>query len=251
MLDTQADISIIKKSSIKKYISINNSHTVKITGITTDAIYSLGTVEANINFYKQFSIIQIFHVVPDSFSIPAEGILGKDFLKNNYCTINYETMELRIKQMNQLPYYLPILQGPSEETVMLPARCEVFRELICENSNISKTNPFVLFPQSISPGVFISRAIIDRTNPIVRIMNTNSDPVIIRKNVIKMIDSLDNYNVYNIDTPDNSERNNKIDKFLPNDMPDEVEIEFKNLCHKYSDIFSLNTDIMTINNFYK
>lgn len=70
---------------------------------------------------NNISICHKFHVVPDDFGIPADGIIGKDFLKIHKCLIDYDEMSLSF-QFNNVNISIPILEGPSDNIITLPAR---------------------------------------------------------------------------------------------------------------------------------
>lgn len=95
LCDTQADISVIKESSIKNKMDIDTSETIRIKGVTNDPIESYGTVWLKI-YFNDCVIEHLFHVVPDSFNIPADGIIGKDFNRCFRCKIDYDDMSLMI-----------------------------------------------------------------------------------------------------------------------------------------------------------
>lgn len=95
LVDSQADISVIKQSFIDKYILTDPSHIIKIKGITEESITSFGITQLEI-FLPDLTLKHTIHVVPDTLAIPVSGILGKDFLKAFNCTIDYETMSLKI-----------------------------------------------------------------------------------------------------------------------------------------------------------
>lgn len=81
LVDSQAEISIIKKFSLKDDAIINNNNIVNIIGVTEGSVQSLGTINSLLNISEETEIDIEFAVVPDSFPIPTDGIIGKDFLK--------------------------------------------------------------------------------------------------------------------------------------------------------------------------
>lgn len=130
LVDTQADISLIKQSAIHSHFNIakhlNTSQITQIRGITNHVIRSIGTI--SIRFYiHNVALLCTLHVVPDDFNIPSDGILGKDFIKNYNCILDYDHMLLTIKA-NDTYLEVPILDGPNRESIVLPARCEVLRQ---------------------------------------------------------------------------------------------------------------------------
>lgn len=61
--------------------------------------------------YLHFSInnqkfIHIFHLVPDNFPIPFEGLLGNDFLKSFNCLIDYQNNKLFVQDKYLNLYHL-------------------------------------------------------------------------------------------------------------------------------------------------
>lgn len=122
MIDTQADISLIKLNRLKPRECIDTSEVIRITGITDEPINTIGSLQATIG-NDDFNVDFPFQVVPDHFHIPSDGILGKDFLKRFKCNIDYDTMSLTFYVGNRL-IILPISEGPREHTIVLPARSE-------------------------------------------------------------------------------------------------------------------------------
>lgn len=79
LVDTQADISVLKHSVVPGGENINASNVIKIKGITQDSMSSLGTL--HMRLYTEGDVLDHeFHVVPDEFNIDCHGIIGKDFL---------------------------------------------------------------------------------------------------------------------------------------------------------------------------
>lgn len=83
-IDTGADINVIKETALKGNASVSTENTSHITGITTDKLYTLGTLEIEILNKKH-----PFHVVEESFLIEAQGILGRPFLREERSNLNF------------------------------------------------------------------------------------------------------------------------------------------------------------------
>lgn len=174
LLDTQADVSIIKRSSLSAQIHCDKQQIIKITGVTKGEIYSLGLIRPEIQI-QNCIINQYLHVVPDTFEIPVDGILGKDFIKDNKCILDYGLQMLTIPGLNQI-LHIPIKQTP-----------------VCANNFIRQ---------------------------------------------IKYTDS----NVKRID---------HLLRILTPNFPLHIASELTILCTEYADIFHLETDKLTTNNFYE
>lgn len=216
-----------------------------ITGVTPGTVSTLGTITVNFNI-QDYLIPQELHIVDDDFSIPSEGILGKDFLKAYRCIINYEDMLLSFWFQND-KLEIPIEHGTGDNNCVIPPRCEVFR--LFKLGNIGK--PVFVDSQEICDGVFIGKCIVDSSNPILRIINVSDKFKCIGNFNIKSED-LANYNVYSIDKVElDSKRIDKLRNLLGEQMPKNVSDKLMPLCEEYADIFALENDKMTINNFYE
>lgn len=187
-----------------------------------------------------------FHVVPNEFRIPSDGILGKDFIKNYRCNIDYNNMILSFYFKNK-KLVIPILQGPEQDTIVLPARSEVIRKFTISNSN----EPQIIDSQELEPGVFIARTIINPSQPFARVLNTTNETKIL-KNVNVKHENLSNYEIFSTDSvPKINERTGNLLKIIKGNSPNRFHNDLLPLCKEFGDVFALETDKMTVNNFYE
>lgn len=87
----------------------------------------------------------------------------------------------------------------------------------------------------------------------VRMVNTNSELKTIKCPTFKVID-LEKFNIYTtMREKVENERTEKVQEILKKAYPNDEKIKPKleNLCSEFSDIFALETDRMTVNNFYE
>lgn len=98
MVDSGAEINIIKINSINPYIHTSNNELLLLEGITDHSVPTLGSVQININGYYA-----IFHLVPSNFPINQDGILGSEFLISHEANIDYSNENL-IFQNIQVPF---------------------------------------------------------------------------------------------------------------------------------------------------
>lgn len=215
--------------------------------MTDGSIASIGTIFANLTV-PDFVIQHKFHVVPNQFNIPSDGILGKDFIKRLRCRIDYDNMTITLR-INDSQVNIPIREGPRTGTTMLPARSEVIRKFNIRN--FCPDSPQVIDSQEVESGVFIARTIAHSATPLIRVVNTNHEPRII-SNCISKTEALSDFRIYCMnDANDNSNRTEELLKIFEKRTPTHVKKELLSLCAEYSDIFALDTDQMTVNNFYE
>lgn len=118
LVDSQADVCVIKYNAFFNYLIFNENDTIDIKGITNDLISSFGTIYINLQF-NDVSVSQIFHVVPDDFAIPSDGILGKDFIKKFKCVLDYGSMKFTMRLSNK-SISIPIQSGILDNELTIP-----------------------------------------------------------------------------------------------------------------------------------
>lgn len=246
-MDTQADISIIKESEIGNHFHFDHSNTIDIRGITEGTIRTIGTIQAKI-YTPMYILKHELHVVPEHFDIPVPGIIGRDFMRLFQCKLDYNNNTLTIR-LDHESVRIPIHEGPDEHSLIIPARSEVIRKL-----NKLKIHSDSLIPsQQFQDEVFMANTIINAANPFVRIVNTSDKDVKIQTNNIVPL-NLDNYEIRNCAHPctnTNTDRTNKLLAVLKPNFPKHISNELTQLCAEFSDIFSVEGDKSTTNNFYQ
>lgn len=90
-IDTGADISLFKACNIHPDQPVYINNKIKLTGITENSIETLGVVNTTLCFINSLVLNQDFHLVTSDLPIKADGILGRDFLVNYKCVIDYDT----------------------------------------------------------------------------------------------------------------------------------------------------------------
>lgn len=75
LVDTQADICILRRASLFETHNIDTNRTIYIKGITQDSLQSFGTLNIDLNV-NHGVITHEFHIVPDDFNVDCDGIIG-------------------------------------------------------------------------------------------------------------------------------------------------------------------------------
>jgi len=81
LVDTDADVSLIKPGNLDKTRKFDPDGTVKVKSVDGSIIETFGTVQTVINV-GLLKIPFIFQLVNKQIDIPCDGILGRDFLEN-------------------------------------------------------------------------------------------------------------------------------------------------------------------------
>ena len=244
MIDTGADISVLKDNS-DTFNDINIDNKINIQGINQGLIQSKGLTSLEIQTTK-YIIPHNFHIVESTFSIPCDGILGIDFIKKYNCQLDFTPAKylliIRPDNLNY-PIYVPINYSSGNNTIVLSARSEVVRKI-----ELTSNEDSILIPnQEIQPGIYAANTVVTTANAFVRLLNTTSTDQMVNVNKLNY-EPLANYDISEIN---NETRTNNVMSKLTKNFPKLFHKELKELCCKYTDIFGLDTESITTNNFYK
>jgi len=91
LLDTGADINIIKANALHRFILVYQDRKVKIQGITEEKQQTLG-----IAYLNSDNGTHEFHVVPKKFLLKKQGIIGSTFLRLENAKIDFEKQTVTI-----------------------------------------------------------------------------------------------------------------------------------------------------------
>lgn len=246
LIDSQADVCIIKQNSLKFYSKINTSEKIEITGVVRTPIYSLGTIDIEL-IIGNTTVTHKFHIMPNNFNIPSDGIIGKDFNKLYNCILDYGTQEytMRTKLGN---YTIPINMHTKDNFLTLPPRAETTRIF-----RFATKKSFLIKAKELQPGVMTSNSIASDGVALIQIINCTNTLQKIKIPEFEM-HPLENYKICSItETKNTKNRTNKIIEILSQNFPKETNVRSKltDICSEYADIFAIETDQMTVNNFYK
>lgn len=202
LVDTGADISILKVDTLNDNASCNTSDTCKISGISSDEIETKASCVGKLILEQNIYLTHSFHIVESDFPIAYHGILGKDFLSTYGCVIDYS------KNVLEIPNNSNIMGIPLESDVtVVPPRSE--KIINCK----SRLGPgeYLCKSKEIRKGVYLANSIVKCENNSVTfsVLNTTEDSF-----NINTIDSFvdENLNQYEVLKPNNY--TNKIENRL-------------------------------------
>lgn len=246
-MDTEASVSVIKIGSITGNINYNKNDIIKLVGIAKTPIFSIGSfnltiIEQGIEFEHKF------HLVADDFLIPSNAIIGKEFLKRFKSLIDFDEMTLTIRknqtQSVKVPIQSEILNGISA----LPSRSESFKLFHIKSEKF----PCLIESQELEEGVMIPTTIVHESQAWLRVLNTNENIKIIKTDSIKP-SQLSDFHVIepHKDNTCTTNRVQKLQNLLRKKVPEFMRDKLINLCTDFSDIFHVEGDKASVNNFYE
>jgi hypothetical protein len=156
LVDTGAELCLLKHWSLKEGAVYNPSTTINVRGISNKTERTLGEVNAKL-IVGNYETEHKFHVVGSGMNIPRDGILGNDFSESKRATIDYVRKEITMgkvalkfddnKQTRvQNKEILVVLKPRSETIVKLPTK-----------SDESETG--LIDSTEIAPGIIIWRSL--------------------------------------------------------------------------------------------
>lgn len=249
LVDTEADVSIIKISTLKKGITYNATNPIAMRGITNERQHSMGSLNVFLKF-KHLTIEHTLHLVEDDFPIPSNGIIGKDFLKRHNCLIDYRDMTLKVRPNGFRPATVKIQNESNNGRTTVPARSETFKMFKIRSEKF----PCLIETREIDKNIFIPTTIVHESDCWIRVLNVNDEDVTILTDILEPNDT-DDYKIYAINGNSNSksynyERSNQLTQILNAKMPQHAKAKLIPLCMEFEDIFHLPDDKPTVNNFY-
>lgn len=245
LLDTGADVSLLKAGKLKDHSIINKEIIVELKGISEQPIYTLGTCCILIKLENNKTVTHSFHIVSDNLPIKNDGLLGRDFLQKYRAKIDYEKETLFFNGN-----YFKIL--PSEPCkIFIPARCET---IIPALANISNTEGIVELKQ-ISDKLYLGSTLTKVKNHkcFVSILNISDETLTIampRVNIEPFISN--DYNVIETNNINHIERLNKLRNAINLEgLNTEETTSLLETCSQFSDIFYLEGDKLSHTNTVK
>ncbi|KAL6257817.1 hypothetical protein P5V15_011411 [Pogonomyrmex californicus] len=143
MVDTGAAPNLIKKRCLRLDTSVTENDTIYLTGITDGKIETLGSAKIEFGSHEI-----TLHVVPDSFPIAQEGILGSDFLHDD-ATIDFGRGFVEWRGI-KLPF-------TRQKDLFVPARSRATFYVNVSNPEIS----IGYLPRlSVAEGIYLGEAIV-------------------------------------------------------------------------------------------
>ena len=148
LLDSGADMCVIKLSTLNENIVVNEQQKRSIKGITALSIDTYGTVIIPITI-NGLDFITKFDVVHDDFPVPEAGIIGRDFIKENKIVIDL-SQELIVIPEIQTTFTEQLILPPRSNCVLLIQKDEVVDHEIITIKN-QEINDKVIIANSVSP----------------------------------------------------------------------------------------------------
>lgn len=238
LVDTGADMSLIKISSLKKHVVIDEGQRRTLNGITANPVETYGTVVTPINISGQDFIIK-FDVVKADFRIPESGILGRDFLKDNEIILD----------MSRDMFVMPSCETDRKKTVILPPRINCVLAVAADEQIEHKI--ITIENQELNENIFLANSISPVVNNqvISTIINISEEPFIIENFGTSNL-KWEPYNEQVLAVKDNLNieggRIDKLEKLIKTEhLNSEERNSIVDLCSNFSDIFFLEGDLLT------
>ncbi len=220
-----------------------------MVGITSEKVQSQGCIQANLHI-NNWDIPANLHIVDKNFPIASDGILGQDFLKFYKSKIDYENNTLLIK-FGYGKTTINLHNFKNLNIVTVPARSEILIDLPIKLSEDS-----VIFNDEIASGIFVASSILNKSTPVLKLLNINHVPVTINTTNFKL-EPLSNYEIKQKSPVQNLEidnkRSSKVMQLLfenNSNLSPEIQKKLEHVLKNYSDVFALDTDKLSTNNFY-
>ncbi|CAH1720592.1 unnamed protein product [Aphis gossypii] len=245
LIDSGADMNIIKLSALKNHVIVNETEKRNIKGISATTIRTIGTVTIEI-FIKDKTFQVKFDIVCGDFLIPETGILGIAFLKANKAIIDMDKDVLIIPES--------IAQN-KVEPIIIPARSNCVLRI--EADELISSDLIAIKKHEINEDVIIANSLspVKNNKIISNIINISEQPFIIDElttshlkwgpytDKIFIINQPSNEQTESIGQPGRLRLLNETIK--TEHLNAEEKQNIISICNEYSDIFYLEGDSLT------
>lgn len=92
LVDSQGDICVIKQNALVDGIAVDTADISTIRGVSAEPIITYGSVMVDM-YFDDLVVTHKFHVVPNNFAIPTDGLIGRDFMRLYKCKLDYADSE--------------------------------------------------------------------------------------------------------------------------------------------------------------
>jgi len=179
LVDTGADISLIKPDNLDKTREFDPDSRVTVKSVDGSTIETFGTIQTVVNV-DSFKILFTFQLVSKQVDIPCNGILGRDFLEHAGAQIYYGSGTLTLRTgSRKISKALSPINAESKtkgiRRLVLPSRMELMVKLPVKKGTIISEG--ITEKQEIQEGVYLVGAMtkIQAGYAITSIANTNSE----------------------------------------------------------------------------
>lgn len=241
LVDTGAELNIIKITSLEDHILIDTNKQQRLQGITNEITNTIGSTWLDVLVGKN-SFKAEFFVVDSDFPIPGDGIVGEPFLMETQAVIDIGQGELSF---------------PDKTTMELRARCETLVP-VCVNDPEMESKGIIIHAQPITDNVSCGNVLNNIINQqlLISVINTSDEACTI--NIPKLeelaYEIVNEASVKHVSgikeiTINQSDRIEQINKTLRMEhMSTEEREAIQNLCHEFSDVFYLDGDRISCTN---
>lgn len=143
---------------------------------------------------------------------------------------------------------LPIYNNLNN-TNIIPPRCEIIKAFNIPNV----LEESVIKSQEILPGLFCANVIVNAAQPFLKFINTTDNSIAIPNEFQPQFEPLTNFCFYSkVNNTNKTERKQQLLKEIRTEgLEPHIKQNLEQLCLEFNDIFSLENDVLTENNFYK
>ena len=251
LIDTGAQLSLCKHTSIKEGSVYDPKRVVNVRGISCCTERTLGETEMGLST-ENHETKHIFHVVGNGIRIPHDGILGQDFFMSKRARIDYKKREIIMGDV-RLKFDDRVLSGKQvkEISIFLKARCET---VVKVPTNSKELKVGLISKTELLPGIIMAETLtaVREGGCLTSILNMNDEDVSLSLPIVDLEECEIESNTIQVDTfvaqgaITREDRLRELRQRIRTDhLNDQERRAIMNICEYYNDIFKLPGDNLT------
>lgn len=242
LTDTGSDICLIKKKYLNGDVLCYPNVKLRLHGITSDIIETMGACETILYLSDTVFVRQIFHIVSDDFPLYSHGIIGYDFFELHKCIIDFSKFLIEIPDLQ-----VKLKLCAHKNDFQIPARTE---KTVLMKLSVDSDDEYLIRSNEILPGVFVANTISYSINGYapVNILNSNENNVSIAS-YSASAEKLSDFNIYPINNWSNkiSDRIKILEsELIADDLNAEERNSILKIMREFNDVFFVEGDQLSV-----
>lgn len=245
LIDTGAEISIVRGTSLKEEFVCEPAERINIKGISHSLLRSEGTVKLKLTT-QTHETEHPFHVMGDGFECMYDGILGKDFWESKRAIINYCDRKIHMGPVT-LNFDFDSDQARKPYKLTFKARTETLIKLPTNSKGFG-----LISKRELKPGLYLAESLTMERHGycITSAVNTLEEDVSIEIPQVELEEVEENFEstalIFLNSVTEDGNRLSKLREELRTDhLNNEERVSLIKICEEYNDVFYLPGDRLT------
>ncbi|KAL0269063.1 UNVERIFIED_CONTAM: hypothetical protein PYX00_010798 [Menopon gallinae] len=246
LVDTGASVNLVKACKLTPETRFKKAERITLQGISPGRpVQTEGTCQIPLRFGSEITTAQ-FQILNQPPNVPSDGLVGKDFFREQRACINYDDHTIHLKSFSKSLPLIPERESQNQESILLKARSETIVQIKVANPEIEEG---VIPELHLSDHVYLSKAMVSvvaNNKALATIVNTDVTDHLIEPIPVTLEPLLpDSYPTFMSDKIPKDRVQVPQNLLTLDHLNDEEKASITGICKKYHDVFFLPGDTLS------